>query len=134
MHFALTNHTPLMHSLCALLLLCAAETLRAETDGHTLLKFQREAETFNAQQFQRDAEALNAQQPDAHRYRAGFFYGYINGVLDSLNNRSVCFSECRCELETLINKHYRQHPKDLDKPAGPTLTKLFEQHYPCKRP
>ena len=49
-----------MRSLCALLLLCAAGTLRAETDGHTLLKFQREA------------EALNAQQPDAHRYRAGY--------------------------------------------------------------
>ena len=122
MSFALTKHMPLMHSLCALLLLCAAGTLRAETDGHTLLKFQREA------------EALNAQQPDAHRYRAGFFYGYIDGVLDSLNNRSVCFSECRCELEILIGKHYRKHPEDLDKPAGPILTKLFEQHYPCKRP
>ncbi len=122
MPFALTNHTPLMRSLCVLLLLCAAETLRAETDGHTLLKFQREA------------EALNVLQPDANRYRAGFFYGYIDGVLDSLNNRSVCFSECRCVLETLISKHYRQHPEDLDKPAGPTMTKLFEQHYPCKRP
>ena len=69
-----------------------------------------------------------------HRYRAGFFYGFVNGVVDALNNRSVCFSACRCELETLISKHYQQHPEDLDKPAGPTPTKLFEQHYPCKLP
>ncbi len=129
MPFTVTNHTPLMHSLCALLLLCAAGTLHAETDGHILLKFQREAEALNAPQ-----QELDAQQPDVNRYRAGFFYGYINGLLDSLNNRSVCFSECRCVLETLISKHYRQHPEDLDKPAGPTITKLFEQHYPCKRP
>ena len=111
-----------LHSLFALCLLLTASTLHAETDGHTLLKYQGEA------------EALNAQQPHAHRYRAGFFYGFINGVVDSLNNRSVCFSACRCELETLISKHYQQHPEDLDKPAGPTPTKLFEQHYPCKLP
>lgn len=97
-------------------------SLHAEVDGHALRKFQHEA------------EALNARQPDAHRYRAGFFYGYINGVLDALNHKSVCFSACRCELETLIDRHYRQHPEDLDQPAAPTLTKLFEQHYPCKKP
>lgn len=113
---------PLMPALYALPLLFTMGNLHAEVDGRTLLEFQREA------------EALNAQQPDAHRYRAGFFYGYINGVLDALNNKSVCFSACRCELETLIAQHYRQHPADLEQPAGPILAALFEQHYPCKRP
>jgi len=55
-------------------------------------------------------------------------------VLEALNYRSVCFSDCRCELETLISQHYLQHPEDMDKPAGPVLTRLFEQHYPCKTP
>ena len=99
-----------------------AGALHAEVDGHTLLKYQLEA------------EAVNAEKADANRYRAGFYYGYINGVLDALNNKSVCFSECRCELETLIDKHYQQHPEDSDKPAGPILARLFEKHYPCKKP
>lgn len=113
---------PLIRILHASPLLFAMGTLHAEVDGHTLLTFQREA------------EALNAQQPDAHRYRAGFFYGYINGVLETLNNKSVCFSACRCELETLIDQHYRQHPEDLDQPAGPTLSRLLEHRYPCNKP
>jgi len=106
--------------LFAALLFFASGALHAEVDGHSLLKFQREAEAFNAE------------QTGANRYRAGFFYGYINGVLEALNNRSVCFSDCRCELETLISQHYQLYPEDLDKPAGPVLSRLFEQHYPCK--
>lgn len=104
------------------ILLLAANPLHAEVDGHTLLKFQLEAEAFNAD------------QPEADRYRAGFYYGFINGVLDAVNNRSVCFSDCRCELEKLVSQHYQQYPEDRDKPAGPTLTRLFEKHYPCKKP
>ena len=110
-----------MRILIAALFFCATGTLRAEVDGHTLLKFQLEA------------EAVNAEKADANRYRGGFYYGYINGVLDALNNRSVCFLECRCELEALISKHFKLHPEDLDKPAGPTLSSLFEKHYPCKK-
>ena len=112
----------LMRSLIAALFFFATGTLRAEVDGHMLLKFQLEADAFNAE------------KADANRYRAGFYYGYINGVLEALNNRSVCFSDCRCELEVLISKHYKQHPEDLDKPAGPTLSSLFEKNYPCKKP
>ena len=106
----------LLRILIAAFFLVAAGTLHAEVDGHTLLKYQLEA------------EAVNAEKAEANRYRAGFYYGYINGVLDALNNKSVCFSECRCELETLIGKHYQQHPEDRDKPAGPILARLFEKH------
>lgn len=113
---------PLRGMLFAALLLFATGAARAEMDGHTLLKFQLEAEAFNAE--------LDA----ANRYRAGYYYGYLNGVLDALNKRSVCFSACRCELETLVSKHYQQHPEDRDEAAGPVLTRLFEKHYPCKQP
>lgn len=98
--------SPLLRTLITTLFFFATGTLRAEVDGHTLLKFQREA------------EAVNAEKAEANRYRVGFYYGYINGVLDALNSKSVCFSECRCEL---------------DKPAGPTLSRLFERNYPCKK-
>jgi len=110
-----------MRILIAAPLLVAATSVRAEVDGHTLLRFQSEAEAFNAE------------KDEANRYRAGFYYGFINGVLDALNNSSVCFSACRCDLESLISKHYQQHPEDLDKPAGPTLSSLFEKNYPCKK-
>lgn len=105
--------------LIAALFLFAAGTIHAEMDGHSLLKFQLEA------------EAYNADPASANRYRAGLFYGYIQGVLDALNKRSVCFTDCRCELEVVIGKHYQQHPEDLDKPAGPVLARLFERQYPC---
>jgi len=111
-----------MRILITTFFLFATGALHAEVDGHTLLKYQQEAEAFNAD------------KPDAHRYRAGFFYGYINGVLEALNNRSVCFTACRCELETLLSRHYQQHPEDLKLPAGPVLARLFEQHYPCQQP
>lgn len=108
--------------LIAALFFFATGTLRAEVDGHMLLKFQLEA------------EAVNAEKADANRYRAGIYFGYINGALDALNNRSVCFSACRCELDALISKHYVRHPEDLDKLAGPILASLFEKNYPCKKP
>lgn len=114
--------SPLLRTLIAALFLFVTGTLRAEVDGHTLLKFQLEA------------EAVNAEKAEANRYRGGFYYGYINGVVDALNSKSVCFSECRCELDVLISKHYQQHPEDLDKPVGPTLSRLFERNYPCKKP
>lgn len=112
----------MIRSLLYLLVLFASAPLHAEVDGHTLLKYQQEADAFNAD------------KPEAHRYRAGFFYGYLNGVLDAVNNKSVCFTACRCELETLLSQHYLQYPADLNKPAGPVLARLFEQHYPCKKP
>lgn len=112
----------LMPALIAAFLFFATGSLRAEVDGHQLLKFQLEA------------EVVNADREDANRYRAGFYNGYISGVLEALNGRSVCFSACRCELEALVSQHYKQHPEDLDKPAGPVMSRLFEKNYPCKIP
>ena len=106
----------------ALLCLTMSGPLHAEVDGHQLAKFQLEA------------EAVNADKADANRYRAGFYNGYINGVLDAVNGKTVCFSACRCELDALVSRHYREHPEDLAKPAGPLLTGLLERHYPCKKP
>jgi hypothetical protein len=111
-----------MRPLIAWLLLCAAGTAHAEVDGHQLLKFQAEA------------EAVNAEKADANRYRAGFYNGFVNGVLDAVNGKSACFSDCRCELDALVSRHYREHPADLDKPAGPLLAALLEKHHPCRKP
>jgi hypothetical protein len=107
---------------CLSFVLFVAVGARADVDGRQLLKFAQEA------------EAVNAQREEANRYRAGFYYGYISGVLDALNGRSVCFSACRCELEALVDRHYAQHTEDLDKPAGPILAALFERHHPCRKP
>jgi len=82
-----------MRILITTFFLFATGALHAEVDGHTLLKYQQEAD-----------------------------------------NRSVCFTACRCELETLLSRHYQQHPEDLKLPAGPVLARLFEQHYPCQQP
>jgi len=91
----------------------------AAVDGHQLLNFQREADAFNAE------------RPEANRYRAGFFSGYLSGMLDALEGRGVCFRVCRCELDARVADYLRDHPAELDRPVGTWLVKLLEASYPC---
>jgi hypothetical protein len=101
------------------LTLLAALPAAAEVDGHQLKVFQQEADAFNAE------------KPEANRYRAGFYSGYLTGMLEALQGRSVCFKGCRCEIEDRVAQYLNDHPAALDRPAGPWLVKLLEEAYPC---
>lgn len=96
-----------------------AQMAHAQVDGRQLQRMQQEYDAFNAA------------RPDANNYRAGAYSGYLSGMLDALAGRGVCFRVCRCELDDRVAAWLRDHPDDLDKPAGPWLTKLLEASYPC---
>lgn len=82
--------------------------------------------------FRQEAEAFNRQDPFANAYRAGHYNGYLAGVLDTLQGRSVCFRECVCELDKLVEQHLADHPEILDRPVIEWLVPLMEKKFPCK--
>jgi hypothetical protein len=84
------------------------------------------------QQFRQEAEAFNRQDPFANAYRAGRYNGYLAGVIDSLQGRSVCFRECICELDKMVEQHLASHPGSDDRPASEWLVPLMEKRFPCK--
>jgi hypothetical protein len=84
------------------------------------------------QQFRQEAEAFNRQDPFANAYRAGHYNGYLAGVLDSLQGRSVCFKECICEIDKLVERQLADHPEMGDRPVAEWLLPLLEQKFPCK--
>jgi hypothetical protein len=84
------------------------------------------------QQFRQEAEAFNRQDPFANAYRAGRYNGYLAGVLDSLQGRSVCFRACICELDKMVEQHLASHPGSDDRPASEWLVPLMEKRFPCK--
>jgi hypothetical protein len=85
------------------------------------------------QRFQREAQAVDDGNPDADRFRAGFFKGYVAGVLDALEGRNACFRGCRCDLEAKLDRFLADHPEKRDVPAATWLPKLVEEWYPCPR-
>ena len=115
-------HLPdLPRHLIALALLClAAWPVAAQKDTQQLRDFRNESEAFNRQ------------DPFANAYRAGHYNGYIAGVLDTLQGRSVCFKECICELDKLVGQHLADHPKLQERPVVEWLVPLLESRYPCK--
>jgi hypothetical protein len=84
------------------------------------------------QQFRQEAEAFNRQDPFANAYRAGHYNGYLAGVLDALQGRSVCFKECICELDKMVERHLADHPEAKDRPVTEWLVPLMESRFPCK--
>lgn len=82
--------------------------------------------------FRSEAEAHNAQDPFANLYRAGYYNGYLAGVLDSLQGKRICFRECVCELDKLVARHLADHPEAGDRPAAEWLVPLLEERYPCR--
>ncbi len=84
------------------------------------------------QLFRQEAEAFNRQDPFANAYRAGHYNGYLAGVLDTLQGRSVCFRECICELDKMIERHLADHPEANDRPVIEWLVPLMESRFPCK--
>jgi hypothetical protein len=93
----------------------------AQVDGHQLHRFQQEA------------AALDDEQPGANLFRAGFYKGYVSGILEALEGRSVCLRVCRCEVEPRLARHLADHPERRDQPAAAWLPGLFEQWYPCPK-
>ena len=84
------------------------------------------------QQFRQEAEAFNRQDPFANAYRAGHYNGYLAGVLDALQGRSVCFRECICEIDKLVEQQLADHPESGDRPVVEWLLPLMEKKFPCK--
>lgn len=84
------------------------------------------------QQFRQEAEAFNRQDPFANAYRAGHYNGYLAGVLDALQGRSVCFKECICEIDKLVERQLADHPELRDRPVTEWLLPLMEKKFPCK--
>jgi hypothetical protein len=82
--------------------------------------------------FRQEAEAFNRQDPFANAYRAGRYNGYLAGVLDSLQGRSVCFRECVCELDKMVEQHLANNPGIDDRPVSEWLVPLMEKRFPCK--
>ena len=83
------------------------------------------------QNFRAEAEAFNRQDPFANAYRAGHYNGYIAGILDSLQGRSVCFRDCLCEIDKLVDRHLAEHPDAGDRPVVEWLVPLLQAKYPC---
>ncbi len=89
--------------------------------------------TQQFKEFRQEAEAFNRQDPFANAYRAGRYNGYLAGVLDTLQGRSVCFRECVCELDKLVEQHLADHPETDDRPVIAWLVPLMEARFPCKQ-
>jgi hypothetical protein len=83
------------------------------------------------QSFRAEAEAFNRQDPFANAYRAGHYNGYIAGILDGLQGRSVCFRDCVCEIDKLVDRHLAEHPAAGDRPVVDWLIPLLQAKYPC---
>lgn len=82
--------------------------------------------------FRSEAEAHNAQDPLANLYRAGYYNGYLAGVLDSLQGQRICFRDCVCELDKLVARHLADRPEAAARPVVEWLVPLLEERYPCR--
>ena len=104
-----------------LFLLLATLPVAAQVGGRQLHEFRTESHAFN----QHD--------PFSNAYRAGHYNGYLAGLVDALQGRSVCFKECPCELDKLVGAHLDKHPDALEQSAATWLVPLLEATYPCQR-
>ena len=89
--------------------------------------------TGQLQAFRAEANAFNQHDPFSNAFRAGHYNGYLAGLVEALQNRSVCFKACPCELDTLVGAHLEAHPEALEQPAATWLVPLLEASYPCQR-
>jgi len=89
-------------------------------------------DTQQLRDFRNESEAFNRQDPFANAFRAGHYNGYVAGILDTLQGRSVCFKECVCEIDKLVGQYLEDNPKSQERPAIEWLVPLLESRYPCK--
>lgn len=83
------------------------------------------------QDFRHESEAFNRQDPYANAFRAGHYNGYLQGIIDALQGRSICFRECACEVDRIVAQYLANHPQQLDRPVVEWLVPLLESAYPC---
>ena len=91
-----------------------------------------ETDTQKLRDFRAEAEAFNRQDPFANAYRAGHYNGYLAGIIDALQGQRICFRDCVCEVDKLVERHLADHPAQQDTPVASWLLPLLERHYPCK--
>ena len=98
----------------------------------TVLPLAAQTSSSQLREFGREAEAFDRNDPFVNSFRAGYYSGYLNGVLDTLQIDGVCFNECRCELNKLVAAYLADHPELADRPVASWLPSLLKQRYPCK--
>ena len=90
-------------------------------------------DTEQFKRFHQEAKAFDRKDPSANAYRAGRYNGYLAGALDTLRkNRRVCFDDCMCEIDKLVDKQLTDHPELTDRPAIEWLVPLLEKTFPCE--
>lgn len=83
------------------------------------------------QAFRDEANAFNREDPFANLYRAGYYNGYLTGLVAALQGRSLCFKECPCEIDKLVGEYLERQPELRERPAADWLVPLLEARYPC---
>ncbi len=91
-----------------------------------------ETDTQKLRQFRAEAEAFNRQDPFANAYRAGYYNGYLAGIIDALQGQRICFRDCVCEIDKLVERYLADHPAQQEAPVASWLLPLLERQYPCK--
>lgn len=109
------------HLLALSVLFLAAVPVAAQMDTAQFMKFRQEAKAFDRT------------DPSANAYRAGHYRGYLAGVLDTVRKSDrICFDDCMCEIDKMVDKHLAEHPELPDRPAVEWLVPLLEKTFPCK--
>ena len=121
-----------MRPLLALALcLEASLALAIGTTAAPLAATSQPLETRQLRDFRAESEAFNGADPMANSYRAGHYNGYLHGIIDALQGHRICFSACRCEIDTLVADHLARHPELTELPVAKWLLPLLESRYPC---
>lgn len=89
-------------------------------------------DTQKLRSFRAESEAFNRQDPFANAYRAGHYNGYLAGIIDALQGQRICFRDCVCEIDKLVERYLADHPAQQEAPVASWLLPLLERHYPCK--
>lgn len=90
-------------------------------------------DTAQFKRFRLEANAFNRKEISANAYRAGRHNGYLAGVLETLRGRGrVCFDDCMCEIDKMVDQHLADHPEPDDRPVTDWLVPLMEERFPCQ--
>jgi hypothetical protein len=73
-------------------------------------------------------------QMNNHPLDQGFFYGYVNGVLES-TFQNICIPKnvSDKQLGLVIQKYMQEHPEDLHQRAVEIIIKAVKNAWPCKK-
>lgn len=84
--------------------------------------------------YARTGNAISQLQMSTHPLDQGFFYGYMNGVLES-NIQKICIpnSVTDQQLALLIKKYMAEHPEELHLWAAEIILKSVNHAWPCQK-